>query len=61
MVREEAQGGHMGKTVSGRIGLFAATQIGQHRSWAAAFLLGGLLAFQATGGQAQEAIGSARL
>jgi hypothetical protein len=49
----------MGKTVIGRTSLFAATQIGQHRSWAAAFLLGGLLAFQATGGQAQEAIGSA--
>jgi len=30
-----------------------------HRNWAAAFLLGGLLALPATSGQAQEAIGSA--
>ena len=30
-----------------------------HRNWAGILLLGGLLAFPATGGQAQEAIGSA--
>jgi hypothetical protein len=42
-----------------RTKLFAAAHIGEHGNWAAAFLLGGLLALQATGGRAQEAIGSA--
>ena len=49
----------MGKTIIGGTRLFAATQIGRHGSWVAAFLLGGVLAFQATGGLAQQAIGSA--
>ena len=49
----------MSKTTNGTASLFATTQIRQHQHWALSLLLGGLLAFQATSGKAQEAIGSA--
>jgi hypothetical protein len=49
----------MRRTTNGTASFFAATQIRQHHNWTLTFLLGGLLAFQATSGKAQEAIGSA--